>query len=84
MQIPDSTSPKTDFFISRAVADSDKAQWIAWQLEEAGYSVIIQDWDFRPGQNFVLNMHRAAEQCQRTIALLSPAYFKSGLTKYPL
>jgi hypothetical protein len=40
-----------DFFVSYNRADRDWAEWIAWQLEEAGYSVVIQDWDFRPGEN---------------------------------
>ena len=32
------------------------ATWIAWVLEEAGYSVWFQDWDFKG--NFVLEMDR--------------------------
>jgi hypothetical protein len=43
-----------DFFISYNSADRNWAEWIAWQLEEAAYSVVIQAWDFRPGGNFVL------------------------------
>jgi len=46
---------KKAFFISYNGKDEDWAKWIAWQLEAAGYSVIIQAWDFRPGDNFVLN-----------------------------
>lgn len=65
---------KRDFFISRNKADRDWAQWIAWQLEEAGYTTVLQDWDFRPGQNFVLKMHEAAANCERTIAVLSADY----------
>ena len=41
-----------DFFISYNTADRDWAEWIAWTLEEAGHSVVIQAWDFRPGENF--------------------------------
>ena len=33
-----------------------------WVLEEAGYSVTIRAWDFRPGGNFIIEMQRAAEQ----------------------
>ncbi|MBV5337401.1 MAG: toll/interleukin-1 receptor domain-containing protein, partial [Deltaproteobacteria bacterium] len=37
--------PKTkDFFISYTGADKNWAEWIAWQLEEAGYQVVIQAW----------------------------------------
>jgi hypothetical protein len=44
------------FFISYNKADKQWAEWIAWILEEAGYSVVIQAWDFRPGENFALRM----------------------------
>nr|MDQ5824493.1 toll/interleukin-1 receptor domain-containing protein [Chloroflexota bacterium] len=63
-----------DFFISYNKADKDWAEWIAWELEEAGYSLVIQAWDFRPGSNFVLDMDRAATEANRTIAVLSPDY----------
>ena len=36
-----------DFFVSFNQADRTWATWIAWVLEEAGYSVWFQDWDFR-------------------------------------
>jgi hypothetical protein len=36
-----------DFFISYNSADKGWAEWIAWQLEEAGYTTILQAWDFR-------------------------------------
>jgi hypothetical protein len=64
-----------DFFISYTAADRQWAEWIAWQLEEAGYSVVIQAWDFRPGGNFALDMQKAAE-AERTIAVLSPDYLQ--------
>jgi TIR domain len=43
-----------DFFISYNKADRAWAEWIAWQLEQAGYQTTNQAWDFRPGSNFVL------------------------------
>ncbi len=66
---------KKDFFISYTGKDRQWAEWIAWQLEETGYSVVIQAWDFRPGGNFVLDMQKAAE-AERTIAVLSPDYLQ--------
>jgi hypothetical protein len=60
-----------DFFISYNKADKTWAEWIAWVLEEHGKTVVIQAWDFRPGGNFVLDMQRAAQDCDRTIAVLS-------------
>ena len=67
----------TDFFISYTGADQAWAEWIGWVLEEAGYSVTIQAWDFRPGGNFAVDMQKATEDCERTIAVLSPDYVKS-------
>jgi hypothetical protein len=70
-----------DFFISYTKADKDWAEWIAWQLEDQGYQVVIQDWDFRPGGNFVLDMQNAAAGSDRTIAVLSPDFLKSLFTQ---
>ena len=70
-----------DFFISYTSVDKAWAEWIAWQLEEAGYQVVIQAWDFRPGGNFVLDMQNAAAQSERTIAVLSPDFLKSLYTQ---
>jgi hypothetical protein len=33
-----------DFFISYTKADQGWAEWIAWQLEQAGYSTVLQAW----------------------------------------
>ena len=68
---------KKDFFISYTAADRQWAKWMAWVLEKAGYTVVIQAWDFRPGDNFVLKMQEASEGTKRTIAVLSPAYPQS-------
>jgi hypothetical protein len=40
---------RCDFFVSYTGVDSAWAEWIAWQLKEAGYTVTIQAWHFRPG-----------------------------------
>ena len=45
-----------DFFISYNKADRERAEWIASQLDEAGYPVFLQAWDIRPGSNFVREM----------------------------
>jgi TIR domain-containing protein/predicted nucleotide-binding protein with TIR-like domain len=66
-----------DFFISYSKIDQTWAEWIAWQLEEAGYTTVLQSWDFRPGTNFVREMHKAASETTRTIAVLSSAYVNS-------
>jgi hypothetical protein len=74
------TTGKKDFFISRNKADQAWAVWIAWQLEKAGYSVIVQDWDFGTGSNFVLKMHEAIANSHRTIGVLSSDFLRSKYT----
>jgi tetratricopeptide (TPR) repeat protein len=65
------------FFMSYTAADLAWAEWIAWQLEAAGHRVILQAWDFRPGENFIVNMRRALDSSDRTLAVVSAAYLKS-------
>src|SRR3954453_14968555 len=69
---------KRDFFISFNKADRAWATWVAWVLEDAGHSVLFQDWDFKG--NFVLEMDRAHKETRRTIAILSPDYVNSRFT----
>jgi hypothetical protein len=73
------SASRKNFFISRAGPDAAWARWIAHVLEEAGYSTFLQDWDFAPGQSFIENMRRGAE-CEHTLALLSPDYFRADFT----
>ena len=70
-----------DFFISYNKADRTWAEWIAWQLEEVAYSVVIQAWDFRPGSNFVLDMQRGLVEAERVVAVLSPDFLESLYTQ---
>jgi tetratricopeptide (TPR) repeat protein len=72
---------RKDFFVSYNSKDRAWAEWIAWELEEAGYSVVIQAWDFRPGNNFVLEMQKASSEAERTIAVLSPNYLNALFTQ---
>jgi|GEM_PF-2723867 len=87
IQTPDVPEPDLesqgmkDFFVSYNRADKQWAEWIAWTLEESGYTVVVQAWDFRPGGNFVLDMQRAAAESQKTIAVLSESYLKSSYTQ---
>jgi TIR domain len=74
-------TPQKDFFISYNKTDRQWAEWIAWTLEEAGYQVVIQAWDFRLGGNFVLEMQKAAVGTQKTIAVLSENYLKAEYTQ---
>lgn len=70
-----------DFFVSYNGKDKTWAEWIAWQLEDAGHTTVIQAWDFRPGGNFVIDMQRAAVGAERTIAVLSQNYLNALYTQ---
>ena len=50
-------------------------------MEQEGYSVYIQAWDFLPGSNFVLEMQLAASRSKRTIAVLSENYLDARFTQ---
>jgi hypothetical protein len=67
-----------DFFVSYTGADEGWAEWIAWQLKEAGSQVRLQKWHFDAGSDFMAEMDEAVRKAQRTIAVLSPAYLRSA------
>jgi TIR domain len=73
--------PGRDFFISYTGVNRPWAEWIAVQLEAAGYSTVLQAWDFRPGSDFIHEMQQATSSAGRTIAVLSPAYFGSAFSE---
>ena len=66
---------RVDFFISHAGADRAWAEWIAWQLIDAGYTLELDVWDWAAGRNFVTAMSDALERADRVVALYSAAYF---------
>lgn len=72
---------QTDFFISYNKADVFWGTWIAWQLEAAGFTTSLQAWDFLPGENFVIGMHKAMTGATHTIAVLSPDYLDALFTQ---
>ncbi len=50
------SGPGTDFFISHAGRDTGWAEWLAWHLQEAGWTVELDVWDWAPGEDFVARM----------------------------
>ncbi|GGX34962.1 ATP-binding protein [Streptomyces chartreusis] len=63
-------------FVSHAGADLAWAEWVAWQLQDAGYEVELAAWHWGAGDNFVTNMDRALAGGPM-VALFSAAYFDS-------
>ncbi|MDT3444464.1 TIR domain-containing protein [Pseudofrankia sp. BMG5.37] len=66
-----------DFFISYTQADRVWAEWIAWQLEDAGYRVLFQGWDFVPGAHWMARMSDGVRGSERVLVVLSHAYLTS-------
>jgi hypothetical protein len=71
---------QVDFFISRRGAQAAAAQEVAAVLTEAGYGVLVQDYDIQRGTNFVAAMHDALKRCRHLIVLLTPDYDASEFT----
>ncbi|GHO98822.1 hypothetical protein KSF_088700 [Reticulibacter mediterranei] len=62
---------RVDFFISYHNTGKDQAwaEWIAWQLEQAGYRVHFQGWDGCPQSNVVKAVDDATRRVERTFFL---------------
>jgi hypothetical protein len=65
---------RVQFFVSHAGRDRAWAEWVAWQLTDAGYSVELDVWDWAAGQNFMTAMSDALDRADRVVALFSTAY----------
>src|SRR3954463_11126467 len=72
------SSRGTDFFISHAGRDTGWAEWLAWQLQQGGYTVELDVWDWAPGEDFVARMSAALERAGRLLAVCTEAYFASA------
>jgi TIR domain-containing protein/tetratricopeptide repeat protein len=68
----------TDFFVSHAGRDTAWAEWLAWQLQQAGYTVELDVWDWVPGEDFVARMSAALQRADRLLAVCTEAYFSSA------
>ncbi len=69
---------QTEFFISHAGRDTAWAEWLGWQLQQAGYTVELDVWDWAPGEDFVARMAAALERADRLLAVCTEAYFSSA------
>ncbi|MEV7885236.1 toll/interleukin-1 receptor domain-containing protein [Streptomyces sp. NPDC002817] len=62
----DGTSDRR-WFTSHAGADRAWAEWVGWQLLDAGHQVELDDWDSGAGDNFVMKMNAARERVIATV-----------------
>jgi hypothetical protein len=63
-------------FVSHAGHDRAWAEWVAAQLETAGYHVELDVSHWGAGEDFLQLMSDALEACDAMVALWSPAYFR--------
>jgi tetratricopeptide (TPR) repeat protein len=68
-----------DFFVSYTQADRGWAEWLAWELEAAGYTALLQAWDMTAGTAFLSVMDRAVQAARHIVIVLSPAYLRSAM-----
>jgi hypothetical protein len=65
-------------YISYAGPDRVWAEWVAWQLQQAGHQVLIDVWDWLAGDDFHEAMKRGLAQADALVALFSLSYFEQG------
>jgi TIR domain len=70
----DQPDQRRDFFVSYTQADRAWAEWLAWELEAAGYTTLLQAWDMPAGTAFDHAMDEAVQHTRHTILVLSSAY----------
>src|SRR4051812_21191211 len=75
------TAVKIDFFISYTSDDKDWAEWIYYELQAVGYSLLMQAADFHTGNNFVLSMDDALQRAARVILVLSDSFMDAVYTQ---
>ncbi|MEM9139167.1 MAG: toll/interleukin-1 receptor domain-containing protein [Pseudomonadota bacterium] len=66
------------FFISYNSADSQKAQWIAWTLEEMGHTAFVHEWEIAGGQSIPKWMEDRLGECDHVLAVFSPDYIDAA------
>ncbi|WP_308128297.1 FxSxx-COOH system tetratricopeptide repeat protein, partial [Frankia sp. CiP3] len=65
-----------DFFVSYTRVDREWAEWVAWQLTEAGYRVLIQS-DIVAGMHWAERMAAGIARSVRTVSIVSQDYLAS-------
>ncbi|HET8641611.1 MAG TPA: FxSxx-COOH system tetratricopeptide repeat protein, partial [Pseudonocardiaceae bacterium] len=67
--------PRLDFFVSHAGSDEDWAKWLAQQLQNAGYTVELDVWNWSAGIDVIQVTQRALDRAARMLAVWTPEYF---------
>ncbi|MFJ4005430.1 FxSxx-COOH system tetratricopeptide repeat protein [Streptomyces sp. NPDC090023] len=62
-------------FVSYAGLDQAWAEWVGWQLRQAGHQVELDWWSWQTGDDFVHRMNAALGEVDAVVALFSKNYF---------
>ncbi len=71
-------APRWDFFVSYASPDRPWGEWLAWQLEEAGHSVLVAARDEVPGDHLGVTADAGLAHADRMIAVITQEYQRPG------
>jgi tetratricopeptide (TPR) repeat protein len=77
----DRPDEQRDFFVSYTKADRAWAEWLAWELEAAGYTTVLQAWDMPAGTAFLHTMDQAVQTTHHVVLVLSSAYLRSEMAE---
>lgn len=59
--------------------DDQWSSWVAWSLQDAGYSVFFESFDFLPGQMRVVWISDALRLSDRAIVVAAPSFMRSAI-----
>jgi hypothetical protein len=68
----DKPDQQRDFFVSYSQADRAWAEWLAWELEAAGHTTVLQAWDMPAGTACVHAMDQVVQATRHVVLVLSP------------
>lgn len=67
-----------DVYISYTKDGDEWAEWIGWQLESIGLTVLFQKWHNVPGTHWDKMMEEGARNAAHTVAVCTPNYLDSS------
>ena len=70
-----------DYFVAYHAADQEWAEWIGQRLQDAGYTVELQSYDYWARSSMILEMFAVSAIADATIALLSPDFLAESLDR---
>ena len=70
---------KTDFFITYHHSDELAARWIAAVLKEVPFSMLMESWDFLPGNQPLQKIEHMTAVAPYAMVLLSERFLQSGV-----